>query len=105
MSKPHRMRCNACRSLRTGSRSGRFTLPQAPDAYVRKPSCPHCGEKIRIVSVEHQRVAEMAKRDLCRCGGLQFPHARGTHKRCTHHPQYKGPAVLVELNEDEEDEA
>jgi len=77
--KRHRMRCRKAKCY------ARFTLPRAPELYVRAVRCPVCrGTAVR--SVEQERRKEMAQRVTHSCAAYPFPHERGTLRMCTFHP-------------------
>lgn len=72
-----RCRVNACRHRRV--------TKTHPDAYKRVYKCPMCGSKNgwRIESRAYNR------RDICGCGQVPYgyPHRKGKHPLCDHHPQ------------------
>ena len=54
----------------------RITLAHPYEWYIRKPKRPACKrDRLKVdPSVRRQRMGR-----ICRCGGLHFPHAKGTY--------------------------
>lgn len=97
--KRHRMLCKDCRNryqraykkgvpVEKRPTFGRFTLARHPDKYKRASAtnCPHCGGS-NIKSVEAQRRREYAKKDICYCNPIPFPHENKSIMGCINHPK------------------
>jgi hypothetical protein len=70
-----------------------------PDEYVRPPKCEVCGS-VKMVMRGKKKIerkygwrieGQYEKREVCRCNnvvgkGGAFPHKKGEHAMCDHHP-------------------
>jgi hypothetical protein len=64
--------------------TGRRSLRMKPEHYTIQPKCASCGKRHWYIDKYRMR-KEMGRGPSCMCGGLHFPHRKGT-KFCYSHP-------------------
>ena len=72
----YKCRCNKCGKRRT--------LANHPDHYTNHLYCPECKAKDSFRVDEYRQSKRESKRYTCHCGGVPYPHRKGSIVFCVH---------------------